>query len=116
MSRNTSSSAPWLSYRAAASTGSPASRRERKLVPFTTRPSFMSRQGIIRFAYIFSPPALSAFLYVSGEVPQYGKAHAAALFRVELAGGYVPLLHRRVYSRAVLRRGRDQFRLRLQII
>src|SRR5690349_21718998 len=33
---------------AACSTGSPASRRETKFTPFTTRPSFTSRQGITR--------------------------------------------------------------------
>src|SRR4051812_31747610 len=48
MSRNTTSSAPSSSYRAASSTGSPASRRSTKFVPFTTRPASTSRQGMIR--------------------------------------------------------------------
>jgi hypothetical protein len=48
MSRKTSSSAPWASYRRATSTGSPASRRSRKWVPFTTRPRSTSRQGMMR--------------------------------------------------------------------
>ena len=47
ISRNTSSSAPDLSYIAATSTGSPASFKSTKLVPFTTRPSLQSRHGII---------------------------------------------------------------------
>src|SRR5688572_5376971 len=47
ISRKTSSSAPISSYRAASSTGSPASRRFTKLTPFTTRPSFTSRHGMI---------------------------------------------------------------------
>src|SRR5437660_1192397 len=38
MSRNANSSAPCSSYRRAASTGSPASRRSTKLPPLTTRP------------------------------------------------------------------------------
>src|SRR5260370_21045072 len=48
MSRKTSSSAPSALYCAASSTGSPASRRFTKLMPLTTRPSFTSRQGIMR--------------------------------------------------------------------
>src|SRR5688500_3976849 len=35
---------------APSSTGSPASRRFSKLIPFTVRPSFISRHGIILFA------------------------------------------------------------------
>ena len=53
ISKNTSSSAPSSSYRAATSTGSPASRRFTKFVPLTTRPRLTSRQGITRFANIF---------------------------------------------------------------
>src|ERR1051326_7178394 len=34
----------------ATSTGSPASRRPKKLTPFTTRPALTSRHGMIRFA------------------------------------------------------------------
>src|SRR6516164_3373604 len=52
ISRNTSSSAPSSEYRRPASTGSPASRRLTKLMPLTTRPSFTSRQGMIRLASI----------------------------------------------------------------
>ena len=48
MSRNTTSSAPSRSYAAASSTGSPASRSPTKLTPFTTLPSFTSRQGMTR--------------------------------------------------------------------
>ena len=48
MSRKTSSSAPSASYRAASSTGSPASRRPTKLTPFTTRPPVTSRHGMTR--------------------------------------------------------------------
>jgi len=48
ISRNTTSSAPCSLYRCASSTGSPASLRERKWVPFTTRPSLRSRHGIMR--------------------------------------------------------------------
>src|SRR5438094_337820 len=48
MSRKQSSSAPSRSYALAISTGSPASRRFTKDTPFTTRPSFTSRQGMMR--------------------------------------------------------------------
>ena len=48
ISRNTTSSAPCSLYRSARATGSPASRRPRKWVPFTTRPSLRSRHGMIR--------------------------------------------------------------------
>src|SRR5271165_6074746 len=48
MSRKQSSSAPAVSYSAACSTGSPASRSDTKLTPLTTRPSFTSRQGMTR--------------------------------------------------------------------
>src|SRR5690606_31954618 len=47
------SSAPCSEYCQANSTGSPASRRSTKLTPLTVRPSFTSKQGIIRFANIF---------------------------------------------------------------
>ena len=47
ISRNTSSSAPDLSYIDATSTGSPASLKSTKLVPLTTLPSLQSRHGII---------------------------------------------------------------------
>ena len=57
MSRKTSSSAPSASYRAATSTGSPASRRLRKFVPLTTRPWLTSRQGMIRLASMRGPVA-----------------------------------------------------------
>jgi hypothetical protein len=57
MSRNVSSSAPSASYLAASSTGSPASRRFRKLTPLTTRPPSTSRHGITRTATVTpSPP------------------------------------------------------------
>ena len=60
ISSSTNSSAPSLSYSLAHSTGSPASRRLTKLVPFTTRPSLTSRQGIILLAYIiFYLPVIS---------------------------------------------------------
>ncbi len=39
---------PFVVVAAAISTGSPASRRPTKLTPLTTRPSFTSRQGMIR--------------------------------------------------------------------
>ncbi len=48
MSRKHSSSAPAASYSAACSTGSPASRKDTKLTPLTTRPSFTSRHGMTR--------------------------------------------------------------------
>src|SRR5690606_32902133 len=48
MSRKTISSAPSASYRAASSTGSPASRRPTKFTPFTTRPASTSRHGMTR--------------------------------------------------------------------
>ena len=41
---------PFLLVRAATCTGSPASRRLRKLVPLTTRPRSTSRQGMTRLA------------------------------------------------------------------
>src|SRR5512135_239969 len=50
MSRNTNSSAPSASYRAAWATGSPASRSASKCTPFTTRPPATSRQGMMRRA------------------------------------------------------------------
>ena len=56
ISRNTSSSAPSFSYRAATSTGSPASRKLTKFVPLTTRPRSTSRQGMTRFASIRRKP------------------------------------------------------------
>ena len=58
MSRKTSSSAPSSSYRAATSTGSPASLRLRKFVPLTTRPWLTSRQGMIRLASMCGPGRL----------------------------------------------------------
>src|SRR6185437_2575131 len=48
ISRKTSSSAPSWLYSAAISTGSPASRSRTNSIPFTTRPSVTSRQGMIR--------------------------------------------------------------------
>ena len=83
ISRNTSSSAPSPSYRVATSTGSPASCRLRKLMPFTTRPPWTSRQGMIRLAsmsfnsrtagemdgestVIRPPPAVNAIVYARG--------------------------------------------------
>src|SRR3990172_9401532 len=53
MSRKVSSSASSSSYLRAISTGSPASRKETNRTPFTTRPSFTSRHGMIRLASIF---------------------------------------------------------------
>ena len=52
MSRKTSSSAPCSSYALAHSTGSPASLSWTKLMPFTTRPSFTSRHGMMRLVSI----------------------------------------------------------------
>ena len=49
ISKKTSSSAPCASYAIAHSTGSPASRRFKNLVPLTTLPFVTSRQGIILF-------------------------------------------------------------------
>ena len=50
MSRKTSSSAICSEYIFPISTGSPASRRPRKFIPLTVRPSFTSRHGIMRLA------------------------------------------------------------------
>ena len=58
ISRNTSSSAPSLSYALPISTGSPASLRSTKFTPFTTRPLFTSRQGMILFVCTFSYPSV----------------------------------------------------------
>ena len=52
ISKNTSSSAPSSAYFFASSTGSPASLNPTKFTPFTVRPFFMSKQGIIRFVNI----------------------------------------------------------------
>src|SRR5690606_23204621 len=52
ISKRTSSSAPSRSYASASSTGSPASRKFPNRTPLTTRPSRMSRQGMMRFASI----------------------------------------------------------------
>ncbi len=52
ISKNTISSAPASLYKAAISTGSPTSCSPIKFTPFTTRPSFTSRHGIMRFANI----------------------------------------------------------------
>ena len=57
MSRKVSSSAPWASYRAASSTGSPASRSSRKFTPLTTRPLSTSRHGITRIARVMGGSA-----------------------------------------------------------
>src|SRR3954447_13303315 len=54
MSRKINSSALCWLYRSASSTGSPASRRLTKLIPFTTRPAVTSRQGMIRLASMLS--------------------------------------------------------------
>jgi hypothetical protein len=54
MSRKTSSSAPFSLYQSARSIGSPASLRFSNFIPFTVRPSLMSRHGIILFASINS--------------------------------------------------------------
>src|SRR5690606_26555775 len=61
ISSKQSSSAPCASYIFACSTGSPASIRSIKLTPLTTRPSLISRQGIILVFSIFLelPPPLS---------------------------------------------------------
>ena len=48
ISKNVSSSAPSRLYKAAISTGSPASTRSVKLTPLTTRPSVTSKQGMMR--------------------------------------------------------------------
>ena len=57
ISRKTSSSAPSWQYLTAFSTGSPASRRSRKLIPLTVRPSLMSKHGIILLASTAPPPS-----------------------------------------------------------
>src|SRR6516165_7176175 len=81
MSRNTSSSAASSGYRRPASTGSPASRRLTKLTPLTTRPSFTSRQGMIRLASIgqrlleFDPP------FVQGLADDYTLESPVVQFR-----------------------------------
>ena len=62
ISRKQSSSAPALSYSIACSTGSPASRRSTKLTPLTTRPSFTSRQGMMRTFSISAFFAIAATL------------------------------------------------------
>ena len=52
ISKNTSSSAPALSYASAIATGSPASCKLTKFTPFTTLPACTSRHGIILFVCI----------------------------------------------------------------
>ena len=64
ISRNTSSSAPDLSYMDATSTGSPASLKSTKFVPFTTLPFLQSRHGIILFVNIAN---LHPFYFYSSE-------------------------------------------------
>ena len=49
MSKKTISSAPSDEYFLANATGSPANNKSVKLMPFTVFPSFISKQGIIRF-------------------------------------------------------------------
>src|SRR5947207_1699214 len=60
MSRNTSSSAPSRSYWTAIAGGSPTSRSCSKRVPFTTRPSFTSRQTMSRRVSMRGPRMASA--------------------------------------------------------
>ena len=55
MSSTTTSSAPSRSYRAASSTGSPASRRSANRTPLTTRAPSVSRHGIMRRARLNAP-------------------------------------------------------------
>src|SRR5258706_429973 len=50
MSRKVISSAPAASYLRAISTGSPASRSSTNFTPFTTRPAWTSRHGMMRLA------------------------------------------------------------------
>src|SRR5699024_5169635 len=69
ISKSTNSSAPFLSYSIAHSTGSPASRRLTKLTPLTTLPFLTSRQGMIRFAYISLFLSAWRQSYVKSEVP-----------------------------------------------
>src|SRR3989344_2544356 len=80
MSRNTSSSAPSSEYFFPSSTGSPAFFSSTKFVPFTTRLSFTSRQGMILLASI-NPP------------PEEIKAEFAAFFRVKLHRHDVSVFH-----------------------
>src|SRR5699024_3243135 len=112
ISRNTSSPAPAASYAFAISTGSPASLRSTKFTPFTTRPLFTSRQGIILFVNI------SAFLpFKLRKVLQDLNAHSAAFLRMELTSEHIAFFHRGMDAGAVFRHRPDDLRLlRLKII
>src|SRR3954468_14761231 len=69
MSRKTSSSPPSASYRAASSTGSPASRMSTKFVPFTTRPLSTSRQGITLLSNTRAPVPQQLLRLADREAP-----------------------------------------------
>src|SRR5699024_10472464 len=72
ISRKVISSAPSLEYFAAISTGSPNSRKPTKFVPFTTLPSFTSKQGMIRLVIIFLCLYLHFFLdEIASHIPDH---------------------------------------------
>src|SRR5215471_13311281 len=86
MSRKTSSSAPWASYAAASSTGSPASRSPAKLTPLTTRPPSTSRHGITLVATVtpsIRPPSRDV-------VPEARRTAARWLRGAQGSGGLPP--------------------------
>src|SRR5438094_3934349 len=101
MSRKTSSSAPSWSYRAASPTGSPASRRSTNRVPFTTRPSFTSRQGMIRLASTSGRRR-------AHEPSERAKPHRPALLGMELQSEEPVGADRRGERRPVLDRRDDR--------
>ena len=72
----------------AASTGSPASRRSTKFTPFTTRPSFTSRQGMMRIFNIRASLDCCRFVEGSLATPasrprQWGNARAVVIAKRE---------------------------------
>ena len=85
MSRKTSSSAPSAAYRAASSAGSPSSTRSTKRVPFTTRPSATSRQGMTRRRSI-SAPGVAA---MEARTPRTARRIARRLFPCARPAGEV---------------------------
>ena len=126
MSRNTNSSACCLSYAMAHSTGSPASRRFTKFVPFTTRPSVTSKQGIILFASMFRhsfyptiPHIASKFFYPYHTAyaictsPHYPPVGAWGINSVvitkDFPGFFIPLVRSLADSEIRLTYGRKQY-------
>src|SRR5581483_8491195 len=91
MSSRTTSSAPASLCALASSAGSPASRRLRNFVPFTTRPASTSKQAMIRLVSMYK--ILGNFSSQVYEVLQDLQSNRSRLLRVKLNAEQVVLFH-----------------------